>query len=218
MPADTIPPTPFPDDDGPGPRQDSVSSGASGTRAKKAPPRSKATGPTGATAPPRSRPGRTPNLQKDLEDLLATPAIAYSFMGDEYAANLLATRTPAMAEAWYELAQKNPAVKRLLEGMVKGSAMGGVFLSTAAVVVPLLQHHGAIPGADPFAALYPSLGSPQGQPGNGGPIVPPPPAPAPASRPEPRPGGGGGAAGPGPTVPGPAAVSAAPVTSNGVPR
>lgn len=150
------------------------------------PPESDSAPEPGPAAPKarEARPGgRKPALQKSLEELFATPALAYSFAGDAWAAELIATRTEAMAEAWYELGQKNAAVKRILNRLVEGSAWGGVLMSTAAVLVPLAQHHGIVPGVDPFALFYPPLPTD----GQAGPIVPPPPSSAAA----PVAGGGG---------------------------
>lgn len=141
--------------------------------------------------------GRTPALQASLEELFATPALAYSFAGDEWAAELVTTRSKAFARDCYELAQKNPAVKRLLTRLVEGSAVGAVLMSGAAIFVPLAQHHGLIPGADPFALFYPPLPADR----TAGPIVPPPPSAgsrSPAPAPAPPPGGGGGTAPPPP--------------------
>lgn len=140
---------------------------------------------TEGTPPPEPAPSitgrqagaRRAPLQKKLEEFFGTPALAYSFMGDQYGAELLAQRTPAMAEAWYDLSTKNAGVRRVLERLVEGGAWGAVVLSTASVLVPLAQHHGLIPGSDPFATLFPPLPPSTGQSGNGSvrPIVPPPP-------------------------------------------
>jgi hypothetical protein len=148
---------------------------------------------------PKERKSRTPKLQGQLEELFAMPAMAYGFVGDEYASNLIATRTPQMAEAWYELAQKNPAIKRILERLVEGSAWGGVVGSSLAVLLPLAQHHGIIPGSDPFAFLYPELPAPTGQ--RSGPIVPPPPTGSAATPPPNRGSGAGTPRGGGTTPP-----------------
>lgn len=120
---------------------------------------------------PRAATGRTPALQKKLEEFFSAPALIYSFGGDEYGAHIIATRTPAMAKAWYDLAQENAAIKRMLTRLAEGSAWGGVVLSTSAVLIPLAVHHGMLPPVpDPFATIYPP--PPEG---SRGPIVPPPP-------------------------------------------
>lgn len=191
-PVPSVPPVPA--DDRP-PRRGSAAKGdgkpKSGGSAKKG-----GTDGTRGTGSPGSppKPGRKPQLQAKLEELLASPALVYSFAGDEYAAHIIATRTPAMAQAWYELSQQNAGIRRMLERLTQGSAWGGVILSSAAVAVPLLSHHGVIPVPDPFAALYPA---PPVTSDGRRPIVPPPPSPAgdPAQSEGPAPSGDGGRTG-----------------------
>lgn len=188
----TVPPPPRPRDTPPKTRkrapretsQESVPSGAPVTDSPLNGPGTGTEGPGGTDAPQTPPPslsgrqgGRKAPLQKRLEEFLATPALVYSFMGDQWAAELITTRTPAMAEAWYDLSTKNPAVKRVLERLLEGSAWGGVILSTMAVTLPLAQHHGLVPGADPFSALYAPISAPNGSAPRRGPIVPPPPGP-----------------------------------------
>lgn len=158
-------------------------------------------GTTGTTdtpkpAPPPSKATRAPakpKLQKSLEEFLSVPAIVYSATGHDYPAHIVGSRAPAVAEAWYDLAQENPAVKRVLTRLVEGSAWGGVILTSASMLVPLLSYHDVIPGQnliDPFESLYPEY---TGDGIERGPIVPPPPASARAesSPATPHPAGGG---------------------------
>lgn len=175
-----MPPPPPPDDTPPHPPE-GASQGTRPTRPTRPASESKGT---------KSR-TRTPDLQKRLEELFSLPALMYSWNGDTYPVAIINQRAPAMAEAWYDLANQNPAVKRVLQRITEGGAWGGVILSSAAMVLPLLQYHGMIPGADPFAAFYPGVEAPER-----GPIVPPPPSPeGPQETPIPRGGsenGGGG--------------------------
>lgn len=180
----TPPPPPRPRDKAPkraprGSRKTTVPNGPSVSEMVGEDPLEAGTGDTEGTekeAPQPSfvnrQPGRKPPLQKKLEEFFASPSLVYSFMGDEWAAQLIATRTPMMAEAWYDLSTKNAGVKRVLERLVEGGAWGAVVLSTMAVALPLAQHHGALPGSDPFSAIYPPLPAV----GERGPIVPPPPS------------------------------------------
>lgn len=140
-------------------------------------------GAAAASSPP-PRPtsgGRT--LQSRLEELLGGLALPYSAMGDDYAAQLIATRTPAIAEAWADLAKQNAAVKRVLERLVQGTAWGGVVLSSAGLAIPLLAHHNILPlVVDPFSGMYggapviPRRGDKQQRMPDWSPIVPPPPS------------------------------------------
>jgi hypothetical protein len=136
-------------------------------------------------AVPKERP--KPKLQQQLEELLMLPTLATSMMGDEYPTFIISTRAPAVAEAWYNLSRENVTVRKMLERLVEGSAVGAVLLSSAAMVIPVAGYYGLIPAMDPFSALYETYVD-DGQ--SSAPIVPPPPMDTrPASRPSP---GGGG--------------------------
>lgn len=111
----------------------------------------------GAAATAKPRATRTPALQAKLEQFFAIPAMAFAAGGDTYSAEILSTRGPLVAEAWYELSKQNSTVKRMLESLVEGSAWGGVIFSSLSVVIPIAKHKGLYRGPDPFAAL---LGGP----------------------------------------------------------
>lgn len=121
------------------------------------------TGGGGAGAAPKTRPTRTPALEAKLQQMFAMPALAFSAAGDQYCAEVWNARAPMVASAWFELSKQNPAVKRILEQLVEGSAWGGVVMSTLALALPIAKHHGVYRGPDPFAAFLP------------GPQAPPPP-------------------------------------------
>lgn len=131
-----------------------------------------------AAKPVASRKGPTPQLQKSLEELFSAPAYVYAINGDQWAQDHITENAPKLAEAYYKLAQKNPAVKRTLERLTTGSAWGGVAVATGATVLPLLAHHQLLPA--PVQTIFsgvPTTGAPRG------PIVPPPPSPGPVRSP-----------------------------------
>src|SRR5436190_14069388 len=127
---------------------------------------------------PKATPARKPPLQRRLEEFFAAPAAVYAAVGHQYPAQIIAVRSPALAEDLYKLSQENPAVKRLLERLMEGGAWGGVVVSVASILLPILSYHGVDPLGDPFQGFMegPSLPT-------RGPIVPPPPAPAPSASP-----------------------------------
>lgn len=172
-------------------------------------------GPAAAPKPRATGGGNRPQLQKSLEELFSAPALLYALKGDEWAEAHITEHAPRLAEAWYKLAQKNPAVRRMLENLTTGSAWGGVAVATGVTVLPLLAHHNALPG--PLGNVFsgvPTTG------GNSGPTVPPPPGasgprvrpPAPQGPPRAR----GGTPPPGPMVPPPGGPMTAP-TAPGAP-
>lgn len=140
------------------------------------PPRRSAPGPgssgQGAGASTRRQTPSSRKLQQSLEELFTAPALIYAATGDQWAAEFVKDRGPVLAEAWANLAQESPAVKRVLERITQGTAWGGVIAATGMTVIPLVAHHGLLPPQ--IAAFIPHGNGPA----NGGPIVPPPPAPA----------------------------------------
>jgi hypothetical protein len=84
--------------------------------------------------------------------------------GQEYPAHIISTRTPPLATALAELARENAGVDRVLRRIVEGTALGGVVLASAAILVPIGQYYGMVPGADPFAFMYPPVENPRRKP------------------------------------------------------
>jgi hypothetical protein len=70
-------------------------------------------------------------------------------IGDAFDGEVVAENAHELAESWHKLAQQNPAVKRALEAMMQTGAWSGVLMTSAAVLVPILQNHGAIPADIP---------------------------------------------------------------------
>lgn len=140
--------------------------------------RPQGTGTSGTSGTPRaSAPTRTPPLQKKLEEFLSVPAMVYSAAGHDYPAQIIALRSPDLAQSLYELSKENAAIKRNLERLMEGGAWGGVILASASILVPVLSYHGLLPSrvGDPFALISPTPSASPDRDGARGPIVPPPP-------------------------------------------
>jgi hypothetical protein len=113
---------------------------------------------------PPEGPKKTPQFKKledSLNEFLGLIPMTIAMTGDQELAVVVAARTPAMAEAWIDLAMRNNGVKRVLDKLVEGSAWGGVIISTTAVALPIAQRTGIYRGPDPFALMYPALSSDQ---------------------------------------------------------
>ena len=138
-------------------------------------------------------------IERKLTNFIVSLALPFAAAGDEHCAKILANRGPVVAEAWANLANESPAVKRVLESMLKGGAWAGAISSTLAVAVPIAAHHGA-PLPDFISPIIMGTGTDEEKgKSDSEPFVaerrpPPQPPPSPTSR------NGGGA-------PGPAAVS-----------
>lgn len=87
-------------------------------------------------------PGRTTDLAKSLEKMYATIAIGLAPF-DMICAQEVAANAPTCARAWDELAKQNDAVRRILEGLVKTGAWGGVLAAHAPLMVAVVLHHGS---------------------------------------------------------------------------
>lgn len=90
-----------------------------------------------------SAPGKGPvNLQRKLEMMIVGMGLPFAAAGDEHCAMVFAQRGPVVAEAWANLANESPAVKRVLESMLKGGAWTGAIGATVSLVIPVAAHHG----------------------------------------------------------------------------
>lgn len=136
-------------------------------------------GGNGGDTPPKGRAKAAPratarvgSFEDRLAGFLGMAAIPFALQGDDYCAFIIASRTPELAKSLTIVANENAAVKRILSRMLEGSAWGGVALSVVGIAVPIAQHHGLVPGSDPFATQYPK--APPGL--NGRPVHQAPPA------------------------------------------
>lgn len=103
--------------------------------------------PPADSPPPRESPGRgrPPVLKKQLEEMFLGLSMGAAVIGDQFDGEIIAENAEELAEVWYKLALQNAAVKRTLEAMMQTGAWSGVLMTTAAIVVPIAQNHGAIP-------------------------------------------------------------------------
>lgn len=128
-----------------------------------------APGPTPrAASTPRPR---SNSLEAKLGEFFGSFSLVFAATGDQYCAEIIAARAPALASSWAELAKQNASVRRVLESLMEGSAWGAVILSTLGVAVPIAKHHGLYNGPDPFSAILPGPPAPPvngGTNGNGG--------------------------------------------------
>lgn len=100
--------------------------------------------PKRESPPPKvSAPGKGPaTLQRKLEMMIVGMGLPFAAAGDEHCAMVFAQRGPVVAEAWANLANESPAVKRVLESMLKGGAWTGAIGATVSLVMPVAAHHG----------------------------------------------------------------------------
>lgn len=100
--------------------------------------------------PKSDRPrGRPPELQKQLEDLFLGIALMTGGAINEFDGEVIRDNAESLAENWNKVAQSNAAVKRFLTSMMETGSWSGAIMSTSAVVIPIMQNHGVIPGNIP---------------------------------------------------------------------
>lgn len=126
--------------------------GSRGTRGA-APPPPEDVPPRTASPRPAARKG---SMEARLEEFLAAATLPFAVAGDDYSAQIIALRSPALARSLADLARENRAVARILNRIMEGSAWGGVAIASLSIIIPICQHHNLIPGSDPFAAIMPA--------------------------------------------------------------
>lgn len=118
-------------------------------------PRGDSSGSRGAVPPPLTQPGdgRARPLERRLQEFFGTIALGLQLSGDEFGATVVNRRAAELAKAWDRLARENPAVKRLLEGLLTGGAFGEAAMVTLGTLIPILWSRGLVPDSFglPFA-------------------------------------------------------------------
>lgn len=102
--------------------------------------------PKGAVPPPpEPQGGRAKPLERRLQEFFGTIALGLQLTGDDFAATVVNRRAGELAKSWDRLARENPAVKRVLEGLLTGGAFGEAAMVTLGTIIPILWHRGMVP-------------------------------------------------------------------------
>ena len=113
-------------------------------------------------------------LARQLEDFLIQIGLGLALTGDEFSANVVATKAPEVAAAWARLAAKNPRVRQVLEAMMTASDWSTAVSATLGLVLPIAAHHGVLPARFMMFGGVPE--SPEVAAAGGAPAGPIPPA------------------------------------------
>jgi hypothetical protein len=98
--------------------------------------------------PPGRQPGYSPkgaSLTKIRTGLVMTftaAGMAVS-MVDTYDGQVIAVNAERLADAWCQVAEQNARVRKVLEAMLEGSALGSAVMTSCMVAIPIMVHHGA---------------------------------------------------------------------------
>lgn len=101
---------------------------------------------------PKPRKG---TLEAQLQDAFASLSLMVAMTGDQFSADIVATRSEDLARAWSNLAEKNDAVKRVLKGILEGSAWGEVTVVSLSVAIPIAYRYNLVPPqvGEPFSMM-----------------------------------------------------------------
>lgn len=109
--------------------------------AKSAQPKPKRATPKKATS---GRPSKRDSVARNIEELLDGAGMALMLM-DPGAGVIIREHSQPVAEAWADLADKDPKVMRAIERLFKTGAYTQVTLATLGLILPLLAHYNLIP-------------------------------------------------------------------------
>lgn len=127
------------------PEPDSLDNGDRTRRTTRRKTTRSTTPPTDGPTPPPTLDvptiGRATDLQKSLEKFYVTVGIGLAPF-DMICAQEIVSNASQCARAWDELAKQNDSVRRVLEGLVKTGAWGGVIAANLPIIVGVALHHG----------------------------------------------------------------------------
>jgi uncharacterized membrane protein YdcZ (DUF606 family) len=109
--------------------------------AEKAAPKRAARSSSGSTSPKQAP------FEKRLFQFFTMVALVMSATLDPYCGGIVQQRAQALAKSWNDLATQDKNVRQALEWLLDGGAYGSAVLTTAMTVLPILRHHGMLPGA-----------------------------------------------------------------------
>lgn len=130
------------------PRKASGSGGSSGAaQEQQTPPQ---TPPQAERAKPRKG-----TMEAQLRDAFASLSLMVAMTGDQFSAEVISSRTDELAHAWAALAEKNESVKRVLKGILEGSAWGEVTIVSLSVLIPIAYRYNLVPSVvgEPFSMM-----------------------------------------------------------------
>lgn len=91
------------------------------------------------------------DLETSLNNLFGAIGLMFMVRGDAHCAGVIADGSPNLVSSWCRLAERNDGVRRVLEAITATETYGGLVMSTAAIAIPIMHHHGVlIPHAFPI--------------------------------------------------------------------
>lgn len=99
--------------------------------------------------PPRKLSPKMRVLHAGIVEVYTAGQMA-ALMFDPFVSEAIGQTKIQIADAWIDLAQKDPKVLKLLEKLTTGSAWGGVVMAHAPLIIPILAKYGIVPGGALF--------------------------------------------------------------------
>jgi hypothetical protein len=84
-------------------------------------------------------------LETQLRELYETLAVVVVAPLDQLGGTLMHKRAGELAEAWVDLAERDPRVKRTLERLLEATGWGGIVAAHVAIVIPVIANRGMLP-------------------------------------------------------------------------
>jgi len=109
-----------------------------GCRANVAPPVARAKGTRNKTG------WQAPLEQALTSNLAGIGLVVYAL--DQYDGTVIMQGAPRLAQSLVGVAEQNPNVRKALESLVTAGAWSGVVMAAAGIAIPILGHHGYLPG------------------------------------------------------------------------
>lgn len=94
---------------------------------------------------PRPRRGELKQVHDGVLFMCGMFATAFEAGGDSQCAQVIGTGAPVLAEKWTTVAEHNPAIRAFLVRAATGGVWGEALVATAAIALPVMQHHGMYP-------------------------------------------------------------------------
>lgn len=128
---------------------------------KRGRPRKDAAAPAAAAAKrPRPTKAAPVDLASKLTELLTVAGLAVG-MANPVDGLIISSNAQTLATALGKLAEENDSVRRVLLGLVTGSAWGAVLMAAGSIALPIAANHGAkIPMGEQMLAPYRAMVAP----------------------------------------------------------
>lgn len=101
--------------------------------------------PRGTGGTRRGAAWKEPLKNAVMGNIAGIGTLVYAF--DQYDGQIIIAGSDRLASSLVDVAETNPKVRKGLEAFTTGGAWAGVAMAAAAIAIPILAHHGMLPGS-----------------------------------------------------------------------